>query len=259
MFGLGDGRRDLAGLGCRGALRFASYLAPRLRRRRGLFGRRAGTLGRGPAFGTRMRQRRHLARGLGSALVFAGTRRVGSAARFGIARPRAFRRYRCGAGKRGFGRRAPFHFLGQRVEHFATFRLVSRERNEPFHGGKSYEAGEKSHGLDAFEEGGITFVLTLRDDALQRQDALARQLDDPALRAFVLRPGLHVPVARVVERRITGMQVEADLPAFEQRFELARLFAGQGLSGHAGQGTAPAPGYPRCGAHPGVRNRGICA
>ncbi len=42
-----------------------------------------------------------------------------------------------------------------------------------------------------------------------------------------LGPGLHVPVTRVVERRVLRVQVEAGLPAFEQRFELARLLAGQ--------------------------------
>ena len=78
----------------------------------------------------------------------------------------------------------------------------------------------------------------LRDDALEREDALACELDDPALRAFVLRPRLHVPVARIVERGISGMQVETGLPAIEQRFEFARLFAREGLGGHAGQSTA---------------------
>ncbi len=48
-----------------------------------------------------------------------------------------------------------------------------------------------------------------------------------------------MPVTRVVERRILGVQVEAGLPAFEQRFELARLFArGDGFVGHAPKSSA---------------------
>jgi hypothetical protein len=111
---------------------------------------------------------------------------------------------------------------------------VSCERDETLHRGEPDEAREETHGLDAFEEVGITFVDPLRHDALEREDAFARQLDDPALRALVFRPRLHVPVTRVVERGVTGVQVEAGLPALEQRVEFARLFARQGVRGHAG-------------------------
>ena len=89
--------------------------------------------------------------------------------------------------------------------------------------------GEKTHDLDAFDEGAVAFGLALRDEALEREDSFARELDDPALRPFVFGPRLHVPVARVIERRVFGVQIEAGLPAFEQRFELAGLFAGQGF------------------------------
>jgi hypothetical protein len=62
--------------------------------------------------------------------------------------------------------------------------------------------------------------MPLRHQPLERQDALARELDDPALRTFVLRPGLHVPVARIVERGIFRVQVETGLPAVEQGLQL---------------------------------------
>jgi len=75
--------------------------------------------------------------------------------------------------------------------------------------------------------GAITLGLALFHQSPQRQDALARQLDDPALRTLVPGPGLHVPVACVVERGVARMQVEAGLPAIEQRDQLAWLFAGQ--------------------------------
>ena len=119
--------------------------------------------------------------------------------------------------------------FGLRRKHVAAFGFVRGERNEALHRGESDQRGEKTHDLDAFDEGTIAFGLALRDDALEREDALACELDDPALRPFVFGPGLHVPVARVVERRVLGVQVETGLPAFEQRFELAWLFAGQGF------------------------------
>jgi hypothetical protein len=51
----------------------------------------------------------------------------------------------------------------------------------------------------------IALGLALLDDAFEREDAFARELDDPALRTFVSGPGLHVPVAFFVERGIFGV------------------------------------------------------
>ena len=162
----------------------------------------------------------------------AGVRRCardGVRERVGVAGARALRRYRCGFARRGFGLRA---------QHVAAFGFVRGERNESLHGGEAHQRREETHDLDAFDEGAITFGLALRDDALEREDALARELDDPALRPFVFGPRLHVPVARVIERRISGVQIEAGLPAFEQRFELAGLFAGKDVVGHAPKSSA---------------------
>ncbi len=168
------------------------------------------------------------------------------------------RRVSRGARTRGFGRGPGFDLVRLHIEHFAALGFVRGERNVAFHRGEPHQRSEETHGLDAFYEGAIALAETLRHDALQRQDAFARQLDDPALRPLVFRPGLHVPVPRVVERGITGMQVEADLPAFEQRFDLARLLAGQGVVSHVRQGSALAS-PARDLAHIPGRIRQICA
>ena len=47
-----------------------------------------------------------------------------------------------------------------------------------------------------------------------------------------------MPIAGVIERRIFGVQIEAGLPAFEQRFELTGLFAGHGFLSHALKSSA---------------------
>ena len=112
------------------------------------------------------------------------------------------------------------------------------ERNEAVYGGETDHGREKTHDLDAFDAGTVTFGLALRDEALERDDSFACELDDPALRSFVFGPGLHVPVAGVIERRIFGVQIEAGLPAFEQRFELTGLVAGHGIFSHALKSSA---------------------
>ena len=135
--------------------------------------------------------------------------------------------------------------LGLRREHVAPFGLVRRERNETLHRGEADQRREKTHDLDAFDERAVAFGLALRDDALEREDAFARELDDPALRPLVFGPRLHVPVTRVIERGIFGVQVEAGLPAFEQRFELACLFAGHGFVSHAPKSSAACVAHAR--------------
>jgi hypothetical protein len=76
------------------------------------------------------------------------------------------------------------------ANHVPTLKFGSGERYEAFHRPEPDRGGEKAHDLDAFDEGAISLRLTLRDDAPQREDALASELDGPALRPLVLGPRL---------------------------------------------------------------------
>ena len=55
-----------------------------------------------------------------------------------------------------------------------------------------------------------------RPRACQFRDLLARQLYDPCRRPFMRRPGLNVPIVRIVERQIARVQFQAQLPARQQ-------------------------------------------
>ena len=60
---------------------------------------------------------------------------------------------------------------------------------------------------------GIARLDALFDLGSQRHGFLLGQIDDPAARPLMLRPGLDFPIAVVVERRILGMQLKALEPS----------------------------------------------
>jgi hypothetical protein len=78
------------------------------------------------------------------------------------------------------------------------------------------ERCQEAHQLQRIRKLVVTDLPALLEVESQLTYSLPGKIDDPLVRTLVLRPGLYFGVLRVIELEITGVQVEAGEPAFEQ-------------------------------------------